>query len=62
MRASVATQTSSGTMSTASPMRIRMELAIEDLARDLQDDADARAQVEAAKARLLEQPIARPGS
>lgn len=40
----------------ASPMRIRMELAIEDLARDLQDDADTRAQVEAAKARLLDQP------
>jgi uncharacterized membrane-anchored protein YjiN (DUF445 family) len=40
----------------ASPTRIRMELAIEDLARDLQDDPDTRAQVEAAKARLLDRP------
>jgi uncharacterized membrane-anchored protein YjiN (DUF445 family) len=40
----------------ASPTRIRMELAIEDLARDLQDDPDTQAQVEAAKSRLLDQP------
>ncbi len=40
----------------ASVTRIRMELAIEDLARDLQDDPDTRAQVEDAKARLLDRP------
>ena len=40
----------------ASKTRIRMELAIEDLARDLQDDPDTRAQVEAAKSRLLDRP------
>jgi uncharacterized membrane-anchored protein YjiN (DUF445 family) len=40
----------------ASITRIRMELAIEDLARDLQDDPDTRAQVEAAKGQLLDRP------
>ncbi|EWY37260.1 membrane protein [Skermanella stibiiresistens SB22] len=40
----------------ASPLRIRMELAVEDLARDLQEDADTRAQVEDAKSRLLDRP------
>jgi uncharacterized membrane-anchored protein YjiN (DUF445 family) len=40
----------------ASITRIRMELAIEDLARDLQDDPDTRTQVETAKGRLLDRP------
>ena len=40
----------------ASTTRIRLEIAIEFLARDLQDDPDTRDRVETAKANLLERP------